>query len=105
MASNDSISRQAAIDAIDKCACNTQRIYEAIKGLPAVQPERKTGKWIVVTSYLSKKRVAINFQYVVSVRENSTDDCYNGKRANIDFSDGTSMEVYDSFDEIRGKIG
>ena len=35
---NDCISRQAAIDAINKYACNTQRIYEAIKTLPSAQP-------------------------------------------------------------------
>ena len=37
---NDCISRQAAIDAVMRNACNTQRIYEAIKGLPSEQPER-----------------------------------------------------------------
>ena len=42
----DTISRQAAIDAVMRNACNTQRIYEAIKGLPSEQPERKRGKWI-----------------------------------------------------------
>ena len=35
---DDLISRQAAIDAINKYACNTQRIYEAIKTLPSAQP-------------------------------------------------------------------
>ena len=35
---DDTISRQAAIDAINKYACNTQRIYEAIKTLPSAQP-------------------------------------------------------------------
>ena len=37
---NDCISRKAAIDAVMRNACNTQRIYEAIKGLPSAQPER-----------------------------------------------------------------
>ena len=36
---SDTISRQAAIDAVMRNACNTQRIYEAIKGLPSEQPE------------------------------------------------------------------
>lgn len=35
---SDPIERQAAIDAINKYACNTQRIYEAIKTLPSAQP-------------------------------------------------------------------
>ena len=42
----DLISRQAAIDAVMRNACNTQRIYEAIKGLPAAQSEthdKRTG--------------------------------------------------------------
>ena len=43
---DDLISRQAAIDAVMRNACNTQRIYEAIKGLPSAQSERKKGKWI-----------------------------------------------------------
>ena len=37
--SEDVISRNAAIDAVMRNACNTQRIYEAIKGLPSAQPE------------------------------------------------------------------
>ena len=36
---NDCISRKAAIDAVMRNACNTQRIYEAIKGLPSAQQE------------------------------------------------------------------
>ena len=43
---NDCISRKAAIDAVMRNACNTQRIYEAIKGLPSEQPEthdKRTG--------------------------------------------------------------
>ena len=34
------IDRQVAIDAVMRNACNTQRIYEAIKGVPSAQPER-----------------------------------------------------------------
>ena len=36
---SDLIDRQAAIDAVMRNACNTQRIYEAIKGVPSAQPE------------------------------------------------------------------
>ena len=36
---NDTIYRQAAIDAIERNACNTQRAIEAVKALPSVQPE------------------------------------------------------------------
>ena len=42
---NDLISRQQAIDAVEKNACNTQRIMDAVNNLPSVQPERKTGHW------------------------------------------------------------
>ena len=58
------------------------------------------GVWIKVTSSLSGRRVAVNLAHVVSVRGNSKDDIYNGRRATIDFSDGTSMEVCETFDEI-----
>lgn len=62
------------------------------------------GMWIIVTSCLSGKRVAVNLRNVVTVRESSSDDCYHGRRATIDFSDGTNMEVYESFDEIGEMI-
>lgn len=62
------------------------------------------GMWIKVTSCLSGKQVAVNLLHVTTVRENSTQDCYNGRRATIDFSDGGSMEVYESFDEIGEMI-
>jgi len=58
------------------------------------------GMWIKVTSCLSGRRVAVNLAHVVSVRENSADAIYNGRRATIDFSDGTNMEVYETFDDI-----
>ena len=45
--SDDCISRQQAIDAVEKNACNTQRIMDAVNNLPSVQPERKTGHWIL----------------------------------------------------------
>ena len=35
----DAISRQAAIDAVEKNACNTQRIMDAVNNLPPAQPE------------------------------------------------------------------
>ena len=46
----DLISREAAIDAVMRNACNTQRIYEAIKGLPSAQPERIKGHWVEIAS-------------------------------------------------------
>ena len=58
------------------------------------------GMWILVTSCLSGRRVAVNLAHVVSVRENSNDAIYNGRRATIDFSGGTNMEVYETFDDI-----
>jgi len=36
---DDLISRQAAIDAVEKNACNTQRIMDAVNNLPPAQPE------------------------------------------------------------------
>ena len=36
---DDLISRQAAIDAVERNACNTQRIYDAIKDIPSAQPD------------------------------------------------------------------
>lgn len=41
-AMKDLIERQTAIDAVERNACNTQRIYDAIKDIPAAQPERYT---------------------------------------------------------------
>ena len=46
---NDLISRQAALDAVEKNACNTQRIIEAVNNLPPVQSEPQ---WISVTERL-----------------------------------------------------
>jgi len=42
----DLISRQAAIDAVEKNACNTQRIMDAVNNLPPAQPEQHEGHWI-----------------------------------------------------------
>ena len=35
----DTISRQAAVDAVERNACNTQRAIDAINNLPSAQPE------------------------------------------------------------------
>ena len=35
----DTISRQAVLDAVEKNACNTQRIMDAVNNLPPAQPE------------------------------------------------------------------
>ena len=47
-ATSDMISRQAAIDAVEKNACNTQRIIDAVNNLPSVQPEPKEGEWVQI---------------------------------------------------------
>lgn len=62
------------------------------------------GMWIVVTDYHNSRQVAVNLRYVMAVRENDYNDVYNGKRSTIDFSDGSSMDVYESFDEIGAMI-
>ena len=43
---DDLISRRAALDAVEKNACNTQRIMDAVNNLPPAQPEPKEGHWI-----------------------------------------------------------
>ena len=62
------------------------------------------GMWLVVTSKSTAKRVAVNLSNVLNIQENSTDDIYNGRRSTINFVNGTSLVVYDSFDEIGEKI-
>ena len=42
----DTISRRAALDAVEKNACNTQRIMDAVNNLPPAQPEPQEGHWI-----------------------------------------------------------
>ena len=42
---SDLIERQAAIDAIERNSCNTQRAIDAVNALPSAQPQR-TGRWI-----------------------------------------------------------
>jgi len=46
---DDLISRQVAIDAVEKNACNTQRIMDAVNNLPPAQPEQQ---WIPVSERL-----------------------------------------------------
>jgi len=41
---SDLISRRAALDAVEKNACNTQRIMDAVNNLPSAQPEPLTDK-------------------------------------------------------------
>jgi hypothetical protein len=53
---SDLISRQAAIDAVEKYACNTQRTYEAIKNLPPVQPKRMKGRWLPDNNFAYEMR-------------------------------------------------
>lgn len=53
---SDTISRQAAIDAVEKNACNTQRIMDAVNNLPSVQLERKTGQWLPDTTNYYEER-------------------------------------------------
>lgn len=36
---SDLVERQMALNAVEKNFCNTQRIYEALKGLPPVKSE------------------------------------------------------------------
>ena len=36
------------IEAVEKNACNTQRIMDAVNNLPSAQPERKTGHWVEI---------------------------------------------------------
>ena len=37
---NDTISRQGAVDAVERNACNTQRAIDAINNLPSAQPSQ-----------------------------------------------------------------
>ena len=49
---DDLISRQAVLDAVEKNACNTQRIIDAVNNLPPAQPEPHEGHWIWVAGEL-----------------------------------------------------
>ena len=66
---NDLIERQSAIEAINKYACNTQRIYEAIKTLPSAQPEQR---WIPCSERLPNGQTEV----IVSCRDDSADTIY-----------------------------
>lgn len=45
----DLIDRQAAIEALKTCAGVGNRVLDKLRALPSVEPERKTGRWIVKT--------------------------------------------------------
>ena len=57
----DTISRQAALDAVEKNACNTQRIMDAVNNLPPVQPEPQ---WIPVGERLPEDMSEVNVTWV-----------------------------------------
>jgi len=71
--SDDSISRRAAIDALNKLdvsdgvgissvACDLQEeAIRSIENLPFVEPERKKGKWICLQRHYHKCSVCGNF--------------------------------------------
>ena len=74
---NDYISRQAAIDALNKLdvsdgvgisviACDLQvEAIRSMENLPSAQPERKTGEWIPCSERLPKKG-----RYLVTGKKN-----------------------------------
>ena len=49
---SDLIERQAVLDAVEKNACNTQRIYDAINALPSAQSEQR---WIPCSERLPEE--------------------------------------------------
>ena len=49
---SDLISRQAAIDAIERNSCNTQRAIDAVNALPSAQPEQR---WIPCSERLPEE--------------------------------------------------
>ena len=67
---DDTISRQAAIDAIEKAMCedgfrsstgliHKTTAYEVIRHLPSAQPERKRGHWIEVDDDLIRGKCSV----------------------------------------------
>lgn len=75
------IYKQAAIDAVEKHACNTQRILDAISALPSAQPEQR---WIPCSERMPEE----NGQYLITVKyehEAGYDDIY---AEHGDWSDG-----------------
>ena len=57
----DTISRQQAIDAVEKNACNTQRIMDAVNNLPSAQSEPQ---WIPVSERLPEDLEEVNVTWV-----------------------------------------
>lgn len=77
-------------------------VSDSIFGVRSMDNE---GRWIKVTNFYTGKRVAINLNYVVSVRENhDAQEIYNGKRSMIDLTDGSYFSCHETFDEIEAMI-
>lgn len=62
------------------------------------------GRWIIVHEAARGKRYALNLDHIIAVRECSSVDIHNGKRAIIDFSDGTTLTVSEDFEQIGAMI-
>ena len=67
---NDTISRQAAIDQV-KFECGelnglAERIENRINKLPSAEPERKTGKWILVDDQDPEDTRNGNYRFICS---------------------------------------
>jgi len=69
---SDTISRQAAIDAVSDACFELRGVFgrceDAIKALPSVQSERKTGRWIrsdnkLVPYYCSSCTGRFNYEW------------------------------------------
>jgi hypothetical protein len=58
---SDTISRQAVLDAVEKNACNTQRIMDAVNNLPSVQPEPQ---WILCDERMPDDLSEVNVTWV-----------------------------------------
>jgi len=81
---NDLISRQAAIDELDKGAWGVEwdktLAKTMIESLPSAQPERKTGRWIPVTNGRGGHECDLCHNYAPSWQtgeEHLTDFCPN----------------------------
>ena len=62
------------------------------------------GMWIKVTNADTGRRVAVNLLHVITVRENDRESVFSGKKALIDFSDGTTLATAEDFDQIGEMI-
>ena len=62
------------------------------------------GRWIIITSAETGRKVAYNLDHVAAVYENHPTDVSNGKRATIRLSDGARTMTIESFDEIGAMI-